>query len=206
MWLLRNDPAAPLKRAYHNAKGATVARGAHVPLRSRLSSRTTVGADTWINGPATCKGGASITIGPRCAIGQDLLISTTNHDTNHANMMLRLHWEHGFVDLEGSQDVSIGPACWIGDRVTVLAGAHIGTGVAIAAGSVVTRGDYPDYAILAGVPARVLRVRAAPEVVSTLVDTQWWQWPGDKVSRNREFFETNIAEADAEALRAAIVE
>jgi virginiamycin A acetyltransferase len=206
MRLLQSDPLAPVKRAYHNAKGASVARGAHVPLRSRLSSRTTVGANTWINGAATCKGGAAISIGPHCAIGQDLLVSTTNHDTRHANMMLRLHWEHGFVDLEGSREVRIGPACWIGDRVTVLAGANIGAGVVIAAGSVVTRGDYPDYAILAGVPARVLRVRAEPEVVATLVDAQWWQWPGDKVSRNREFFETDIAAADAEALRAAIVE
>lgn len=200
------DLALPLKRSYHRARGAHVAPTAHVALRSRLSRHTSVGANTWINGAARCKGGGSITIGPHCAIGEGLLVTTTNHDTHYANMMLHMHWQHGFVDLHDAQDVSIGAACWIGDRVTVLAGARVGVGSVIAAGSVVPRGEYPDYAILAGVPARVLRVRAEPEVVSTLVDARWWEWPADRVDRNREFFETDIASADAERLRALIVQ
>lgn len=195
-----------LGRLYHRARGVRVASSAHVPLRARLSRRTSVGANTWLNGAARCKGGGSITIGPHCAIGEGLLVTTTNHDTRFANMMLHLHWQHGFVDLDEPADVRIGPASWIGDRVTVLGGAHVGTGTVIAAGSVVTRGDYPDYAILAGVPARVVRVRAEPDVVSTLVDTRWWDWPADRVARNREFFETDISAADADRLRAAIVE
>ena len=133
-------------------------------------------------------------------------MSTTNHDTRFANMMLRMHWEQGFLDLEGSDDVAIGPACWIGDRVTVLPGAQIGTGVVVAAGSVVTRRSYPDYAVLAGTPARVLRMRAAPEVVRVLVDAQWWTWPSERVARNRAFFETDISTADAATLRSRILD
>ncbi len=201
-----NDPARALKRAYLRARGARVARSAHVALRSRLSRHTSVGENTWINGPAVCKGGGAISIGPHCAIGEGLLVSTTNHEMRFANMMLRMHWEHGFVDLEGSEDVTIGPACWIGDRVTVLAGAHVGAGVVIAAGAVVTRGDYPDYAVLAGVPARVVRMRADRDVVSAVVDSRWWDWPYERVARNREFFETDIAQADARGVRAAIVD
>ncbi|HEY2297777.1 MAG TPA: CatB-related O-acetyltransferase [Jatrophihabitans sp.] len=193
-------------RLYHRARGAHVAPTARVPLRSRLSRHTSIGANTFVNGPACCKGGGSIAIGPHCAIGEGLLVTTTNHDTRHANMMLRMHWQHGFVDLDAADDVRIGPACWIGDRVTVLGGANIGTGVVIAAGSVVTRGDYPDYSIVAGVPARVLRRRADPEVAATLVDAQWWDWPDDRVARNREFFETDISVTDPGRLRETIVQ
>ena len=204
--MFRHDPAGPLSRLYHNARGAQVARTAHIPIRSRLSSRTRIGENTWINGPATCKGGGTISIGAHCAIGQDLLITTTNHDTRFANMMLRMHWEQGFRDLEGADDVTVGPASWIGDRVTVLPGAHIGAGVVIAAGSVVTRRSYPDYAVLAGTPARVLKMRAAPDVVAVLVEAQWWTWPSDRVARNRAFFETDISSADAATIRSLIVD
>jgi acetyltransferase-like isoleucine patch superfamily enzyme len=93
------------------------------------------------------------------------LITTTNHDTRFANMTLRMQSEQGFLDLEGSDDVTVGPASWIGERVTGLPGAHIGAGVVIA--------------------ARVLKMRAAPDVVAVLVEAQWWTWPSDRVAQSR---------------------
>lgn len=56
-----------------------------------------------------------------------------------------------------SRPVSIGPGSSIGRNVTVLAGAHIGRNTLVAANSVVVRGDYPDFCVLAGSPARVKR-------------------------------------------------
>jgi acetyltransferase-like isoleucine patch superfamily enzyme len=52
----------------------------------------------------------------------------------------------------------IGPNCWIGSKVTILDGVTIGEGCVIAAGSVVTK-SFPDYSVIGGVPARVLRSR-----------------------------------------------
>ena len=52
----------------------------------------------------------------------------------------------------------IGPDVWIGTKASVLRGASIGTGVVVAAHAVV-RGDIPDYAIVGGIPARVLKDR-----------------------------------------------
>ena len=63
--------------------------------------------------------------------------------------------EQGF---EAELLVCIGDDVWIGDRVLILPGVHIGNGCIIAAGAVVTK-DVPDYAIAAGVPAQVIRMR-----------------------------------------------
>jgi acetyltransferase-like isoleucine patch superfamily enzyme len=54
--------------------------------------------------------------------------------------------------------LTIGDDVWIGSGVTVTSGVTIGSGVVVAAGSVVTR-SLPDNAVVAGVPAKVLRVR-----------------------------------------------
>jgi acetyltransferase-like isoleucine patch superfamily enzyme len=56
-----------------------------------------------------------------------------------------------------SRPVSIGSGCSIGRNVTILAGAHIGRNTLVAANSVVARGEYPDFAVLAGSPAQVKR-------------------------------------------------
>ena len=56
-----------------------------------------------------------------------------------------------------SRPVSIGSGSSIGRNVTILAGARIGRNTLVAANSVVTRGDYPDFCVLAGSPARVKR-------------------------------------------------
>ncbi|MEQ4204553.1 acyltransferase [Actinopolymorpha sp. B9G3] len=56
--------------------------------------------------------------------------------------------------------VRIGPNCWLGTKATVLRGSFVGTGVVVGAHAVV-RGEIPDYAIVAGVPARFVKDRRA---------------------------------------------
>jgi len=56
-----------------------------------------------------------------------------------------------------------------------------------------------------GVPARELRNRCSPQVARVLLDTAWWDWPAERISRNREFFATDITTTTPEALAAAIV-
>ena len=56
---------------------------------------------------------------------------------------------------------------WIGYRATILSGVHIGQGAVIAAGAVVTK-DVPPYAIVGGVPARVIKFRFGEEVLTRL--------------------------------------
>ena len=57
-----------------------------------------------------------------------------------------------------SRDIVIGDGCWVGSSSLILAGAVVGRGTVIAAGAVVTQGHYPENALLAGVPARVIKI------------------------------------------------
>ena len=73
-------------------------------------------------------------------------------------------------------DTVIGHDVWLGQGATVLPGARIGSGVIVGAGAVVG-GTVPDYAVVAGNPARVVRMRFPPEVVARLLALAWWDWP-----------------------------
>lgn len=71
--------------------------------------------------------------------------------------------------------LDIGDDVWIGDRVTILSGCRrIGRGAVIAAGAVVTR-DVPAFAIVGGVPARLIRMRFDPEQIARIENTRWWE-------------------------------
>lgn len=69
----------------------------------------------------------------------------------------------------------IGSDVWIGANAVVLRGARIGHGAVVAAGAVV-KGDVPPYAIVGGVPAKIIRYRFAPEVIERLLSSAWWEF------------------------------
>ena len=74
----------------------------------------------------------------------------------------------------------IGNDVWIGYNVIITNGSNIGNGAIVAAGAVVTK-DVPDYAVEAGVPAKVIRYRYTPEQIKKLNAIAWWDWPDEKI-------------------------
>lgn len=84
-------------------------------------------------------------------------------------------WEGG--------DTIVGNDVWIGHEARIMPSVTVGDGAIIAAGSVVTR-DVPPYAIMAGNPARPVRIRFAPDQVEVLLKVRWWDWPLDRIERN----------------------
>ena len=70
---------------------------------------------------------------------------------------------------------TIGHDVWIGEDVLIKGGITIGTGAVLAARAIVTR-DVPPYAIVAGMPARVQRIRFPSSVVEALLESRWWQY------------------------------
>jgi acetyltransferase-like isoleucine patch superfamily enzyme len=69
--------------------------------------------------------------------------------------------------------VEIGNDVWIGYHVTIIDGVKIGNGAIIAAGSIVTK-DIPDYAIVGGIPAKIIRYRFSPKEIEFLLKFNWW--------------------------------
>ena len=65
-------------------------------------------------------------------------------------------------------DIKVDDDVWIGYGATILSGVHIGQGVVVAAGSVVTR-DVPPYAIVGGVPANVIKYRFSSDLIEELL-------------------------------------
>jgi maltose O-acetyltransferase len=108
----------------------------------------TIGEHTIITGPLHVDLGAPVSIGDWVRLGHDVTLLTINHEIGTA-------WLRSGTSFGGKID--IGRGAWIASRVTVLPGVTIGQSSVVAAGSVVVR-DVPENTLVAGVPARVVRV------------------------------------------------
>lgn len=80
-----------------------------------------------------------------------------------------------------TRDTVIGHDVWIGHGALILPGARLGHGVIVGAGAVVA-GRVPDYAVVAGNPARVVRMRFDPGTVARLLALAWWDWPDERIA------------------------
>jgi acetyltransferase-like isoleucine patch superfamily enzyme len=110
------------------------------------SKRVSIGQGTTINPGCFLYTTGGITIGDQVSISRGVWLVTGSHDMNHPR----------FPD--SYMPIAIGNYVWIGVRATILAGVTIGEGAVVMAGAVVTR-DVPPYAVVGGVPARVVAQR-----------------------------------------------
>ena len=99
------------------------------------------------------------------------------------------------LDLPPQKHTVIGNDVWIGHGVTIKQGVKIGNGAVIGAGAVVVK-DVPDYAIVGGVPAKLIRYRFDEEAIKSLLASEWWTWSdeklaqrADKIREQKEFLE-----------------
>ena len=81
--------------------------------------------------------------------------------------------------------VNIGSDCWIGENVFIVGGVNIGDGAVVLAGAVVTR-DVPPYAIVGGLPAKILKFRYDEETIRWLLKFQWWNKELNWLKKNWE--------------------
>ena len=97
--------------------------------------------------------------------------------------------EHSYAD--SNYYVIIENDVWIGDSVNIMEGVHIGNGAIIAAGAVVTR-NVPDYAVVGGVPAHVIKYRFSNEDIEFLMEFKWWNKGQEWISEHRHLFKTAL--------------
>ena len=129
-------------------------------------------------------------IGKFCQFANEVLFitSSANHPMRGFSTYPFAIFTPEFKDkyVEGNRqpgDMIIGNDVWLGHDVKVLPGVRIGDGVIVGAGAVVSR-DLPAYAVAAGNPANVMRMRFDPEIIAALLEIQWWNWPIDKIEAN----------------------
>lgn len=83
--------------------------------------------------------------------------------------------------------VTIGNDVWIGTNVVLLPGITVHDGAIVGAGAVVTK-DVPAYAVVGGVPARIIKFRYSEEMIASFLRIKWWEWPLSKIEENIELF------------------
>lgn len=125
----------------------------------------TIDSDVWINQPENISIGEetfigrnvylnaydSITIGSFCGIAAGCKIITGNHDVN--NLKIEFKYEAILT-----APIIINDGVWLGYNVIVLPGVTLGKGCVVGAGSVVTK-SFDDYSVIAGVPAKLIKMR-----------------------------------------------
>lgn len=146
-------------------------------------------------------------IGKFCSIAGEVLLGMGTHTLDNLSTSpifteAKNGTGHTWVDLtevKPFRKVMVGNDVWIGTRAMIMGGITIGDGAVIGAGAIVTK-DVPPYAVVAGVPARVLRYRFQEDEISMIKTQPWWDMPEDFLRSNLSFFQRPLSIEDISEL------
>ncbi len=137
--------------------------------------------------------GDKLKVGKFCSIacGAKFLFTSANHTMHSISTYpFPIFFEEWGLDVanitsawDNKGDIVIGNDVWIGYEAVVLSGVTIGDGAIIGTRAVVTK-DVPPYTIVGGIPAKPIRKRFSDEVISKLLELQWWNWPENRIKEN----------------------
>ncbi len=131
---------------------------------------------------------AKLKIGKFCSIASGVSVILGNHRTDivttYPFSSLRSRWpgiRRNFIDDHSTKgNVTIGNDVWIGRSATILSGVTIGDGAVIATNSLVNK-DVEPYSIVGGAPAKHIKFRHSPEIISELLRIKWWDWDDETI-------------------------
>jgi len=171
-----------------------------------LLGKITIGRYTSLWGPNLdihSNQNASVTIGNFCSIARNVTFQTFNHNFKKSTSyfigqnFFDEKWENEKVS---KGNIILNNDVWIGTHCVILTGVKIGNGAIIAANSVVTK-DVPPYGIMAGSPAKLIGYRFEQSIIKQLEELAWWNWPDEKIAKNKTFFENEISEESLSNLK-----
>lgn len=129
-------------------------------------------------------------IGKFCAIAAEAkFIMTGDHKLDAISTYPFPIFQHGWEnvydvkDLPVKGDLIIGNDVWVGYDSLIKNGVNVGHGAIIAARAVVVK-DVPPYSIVAGNPAKVVKMRFDPQTIDRLLQIAWWDWDIEKINRH----------------------
>lgn len=142
-------------------------------------------------------------IGRYCSIANNVVIASGSHPMSYVSqhpMFYSIGKQNGYtyidkqcfeervyLDKENRFDVIIGNDVWIGNRAIILGNIEIGDGAVIGAGAIVTK-NVPPYAVVVGVPARILKYRFNNEIIKELLNDKWWNKSEEWLVENAYMF------------------
>jgi acetyltransferase-like isoleucine patch superfamily enzyme len=140
-------------------------------------------------------------IGRFCSIGDNVKVLSATHPTRDFVSTSPVFYSvaeqccKSFVDSNFFEELKringysaiIGNDVWIGSDVTILGGTIVGDGAIIATGAVVNK-NVPPYAVVAGIPAKIIRYRFSEEQINVLLADKWWEKSDDWLKRNAKQF------------------
>ncbi len=164
-------------------------------INSSLGSYSYVGNDTWVT---------NADIGNFCSISNEVNIGLASHtlsflSTSPIFTEVYNGTGHSWTDKNVEEaDVCprtfIGNDVWIGSRAMIKSGLTIGDGAIIGAGAIVTK-DVPPYAIVVGVPARVIRYRFDEKTIGQLLEMKWWKMTDEELKHKINLFQQPVTDS-----------
>ena len=139
-------------------------------------------------------------IGQFCSISDHCRIGMGGHTLSHLSTCpiftqktngCQSQWIDKDVNATDDKKVVLGNDVWVGSHVLINGGVTVGHGAVIGAGAVVVK-DVPPYAIVGGVPAKVIRYRFSPEIIAKLLELEWWNFDESKLKNSIAIFQKDI--------------
>jgi len=167
---------------------STVGQNSHI-LTGAIVNHSHIGHYTYCSRNALIQ---NTTIGHFCSIANDVAIGLGAHPLNlftTSPVFYKKHNPLGItlidkdLDFAEYKSIQIGSDVWIGAKAIIMDGVSISHGAVIAAGSVVTK-NVPPYAIVGGVPAKIIKYRFSEEKINKLINSKWWSLSLNEIKKN----------------------
>lgn len=192
-----------ISKSAYVSKIANVANPVSIGKEAEIHDRSILGLYSLLNNYSVIY--SDTQVGRYCSIGRFCEIGAAAHpmhflstsNVQYSNTLMRGHEETNFkrkIKFEYDRHTVVGHDVWVGAKSVIKSGVTIGHGSVIAALSFVNK-DVPPYAIVGGIPAKIIRFRFSEKIISELLELEWWEFtPKEMAGINFDEIEDAISQ------------